>query len=287
MKSEFWHFIVHLRLHYQFLILSGGFLLPLLLIEEVIWSEYIYQFLVVYICLFGGATAYNSYWDKDEGAIGGLRNPPKMTKWMWIASLLLQLVGFILILPFGWTQQGLYVLSFFLFWAYSSPLARWKGDPHLSILAIAVSTGTNSFLMGTIAAGGTVEVTTILLAIGVSMILVSLYPISQVYQIDEDQKRGDHTFAARYGLRGVRYFFLITFGIGVLLSWWMMLNLGKTDIGSLFLLVSLCSFGVLTVFVFRLHGAIKEYRLVMNIKFGASFSFVVFILLTRLVLSMS
>lgn len=50
-----------------------------------------------------------------------------------------------------------------------------------------------------------------------ALVLLSLYPASQVYEVAEDARRGDRTFAVRYGLVGVRRCFLACYPPGVLL----------------------------------------------------------------------
>src|SRR6056297_121117 len=108
---QLWHFILHLRWHYQLFILSGGFLLGGFLSVNLDISSFLLQFANVHLLLFGGATAYNSFWDKDSGPVGGLKNPPPMTQWMWLASLLLQMVGLMIAIPQGSLFVSVYALS--------------------------------------------------------------------------------------------------------------------------------------------------------------------------------
>ncbi len=249
-----------------------------LFVEDVSWSNYLEQFLVVHILLFGGATAYNSYWDRDEGPIGGIKSPPRMYKWMWMASLAMQFSGYFFILDEGWLYFLIYTFSFLLFWVYSSPLFRWKSRPLLSLVAIGFSTGTNSFLMGYLAAGGYIDSYWLLLtSVGVAFILLSLYPVSQIFQLEEDRDRGDRTFAVQFGLRGVRLFYANAFLTGVLL-----VTLGLSAYYRLPALIfgtlSLLSFLFILRLILNLRGAEEEYPLVMKIKFTASFSFVAFII---------
>jgi len=44
-----------------------------------------------------------------------------------------------------------------------------------------------------------------------------MYPLSQVYQVEEDKKRGDTTFSVRFGKEGVRRIFIMLFPIGIVL----------------------------------------------------------------------
>jgi len=164
------------------------------------------------------------------------------------------------------------------FWLYSTPLARWKGKPIRSIIAIGVSTGTNSFFLGFLAAGGyPITFTEDLIALGVALIILSLYPVSQIYQTEEDQKRGDRTFAISYGLKGVKKLFTVLFICGSsILSF--ALYQESQGLGYLFGVMCFLSFAGLLYFIWTLKGKEEEYATVMKIKFLASFSFVLFIL---------
>lgn len=282
MLNEIKNFILHLRLHYQFFILSGGYFLGGLLADQMQFSQFWLQFLNVHVLLYGGATAFNSYWDKDEGPIGGLKNPPKMTPWMHKVSLLLMAVGWAWALNVGLEYFAVYGVSVLLFWLYSTPLARWKGDPILSLIAIGISTGLNSVFLGFWAAGGVFSWEILLSGIGASLILLSLYPVSQIYQADEDSKRGDVTFFIKFGQHGVQRFFQTTYLLGLFVMCIGFYAVYRTPAIVLFI-VGLCSFVIINGFVTGLKGHQDEYQKVMNIKFFASLSFVIFLLISNII----
>lgn len=277
MLKEILNFILHLRLHYQVLILSGGFLLGGFMVDEMNTSQFSMQFLNVHILLFGGATAYNSWWDKDTGPVGGLKNPPKMSRWMHPVSLLFMFAGLMFSISVGYGYALIFLTSLILFWLYSTPLARWKGEPHLSLLAIAISTGFNSVLMGALAAGGAISMNLLLGATGATLILLSLYPVSQIFQMEEDRKRKDQTFALQYGVEGVKMFFFITFTLGSFLLIISVIIM-NTVAGLLLLGGIVISGTVIARFITQLAGSADEYAIVMKTKFFASLSFVCFFL---------
>ncbi|HLR24872.1 MAG TPA: UbiA family prenyltransferase [Fodinibius sp.] len=277
--GQIWHFILHLRLHYQFLILSGAYLMGSLVSEGFYFKDFLIQFLNVHVLLFGGATAYNSFWDKDEGPIGGLSNPPEMAGWMWSVSLGIQAAGFVVAWLAGLIFTGFYTISLLLFWLYSSPLTRWKSHPHKSFAAIGISTGFNPVMMGVIASGGSLDRLSVwIIALGVMLILLSLYPISQVYQMEEDSRRGDRTFALAYGKKGVLIFFKTAFSLGLILTA-AALSFNFLRLGILFgaggVLIAL----VINHKIAELFSAEEgSYRQVMSIKYGTSLAFVCFLL---------
>lgn len=268
-------FLIHLRLHYQFFILAAPFLCGGLLSPELSWRPFLLQFLSVHALLFGGATAYNSFWDKDEGPIGGLAKPPKMQPWMHAASLALQGLGLVIAGAAGPVFSSVYAISAALFWAYSSPHARWKGRPFLSFVAIGLSTGAASLLMGRLAASSLpLRAGDLLAALGVTLMLLSLYPISQIYQLRADAARGDRTFALAFGLRGVRLSFYIFYTAGVILLGLAFAAIGRQDFAILLTAVALVWGAVVGSRIRKLAGKETEYTAVMRLKYATSAAFI-------------
>jgi 4-hydroxybenzoate polyprenyltransferase len=157
----------------------------------------------------------------------------------------------------------------------------------LSLWAIALSTGTNSFLLGYLATGHQeLSIIAIVTAIGVALILVSMYPISQIFQMDEDRNRGDHTFAVAYGMSGVRWFYLITYLVGMV-----GISYGLSTIyywlGIVFAGAALLGGAYTGYTLWNLTGRDSEYHNVMRIKYLSSLLFNVFIFTTMIGLHIS
>lgn len=275
--KQCWHFVLHLRWHYQLFILSGGFLLGGLLSTDFEAASFLTQFLNVHLLLFGGATAFNSFWDDDDGPVGGLANPPEMKSWMWYGAILLQLAGLLIAMFVSEEYVAVYILSMLFFWLYSSPLSRWKSHPIKSLVAIGLSTGTSSVLLGYFsAANNSLTFPVFMASLGAALILLSIYPVSQIYQIKEDQRRGDHTFAVAYGAWGVRLFFVIAFFVGLAMVS-IALYLLYPGLGMLFF-VSGVIVGVVGYWYLRSISAESgSYKQVMRIKYGVSLAFVLFL----------
>lgn len=275
-SAELKAFLVHLRWPYQVLVLSGGFLLGGLFCGQLVWLPFLLQFLNVHLLLNGGVTAYNSFWDKDEGPIGGVEHPPPMTPWMHSAAMALQALSLVLAAPMGVIYTGLVATTIVLSALYSAPWARWKGHPLLSFLAVGVGTGMNTFLMGYLAGGGTFGVWIVQAAAGVALLLLSMYPVSQVFQVEEDQARGDRSFAVAFGLRGVRIFFVLAYSTGLAVVGWMLSQV-QAQVGLAFWIVGGIGGVGNAGLLFSLRGRPEEYKRVMTMKYLASLSFVLFI----------
>lgn len=277
MKAELKAFFSHLRLHYQFLILSGAFLSGAVFAGGTDRAALLIGFLSVHVLLFGGVTVYNSYWDKDTGPIGGLRAPPPLAPWTLPASWLTQFLGLALALRVSAPAAAAYAASMFCFWIYSRPGIRWKGRPLLSLAAIGASTGVCGFLLGYLH-GGRTEVTPAAVAasLGVACLIVSLFPMSQVYQVGEDLLRSDMTFTARFGLPGVKLIYAVLFPCGVAILSAAFVELDPR-LGAAFALLGAASgLGVWRV-IRDLRMDPGEYGRVMAVKYVASGLFSAFL----------
>jgi 1,4-dihydroxy-2-naphthoate octaprenyltransferase len=278
MGQEIRAFLAHLRLHYQFLILSGAFLSGAVLAHAAFSPRLWLQFLSVHVLLFGGVTVYNSYWDKDTGPIGGLRAPPPLAEWARPAAWALQAVGLGLAFGVSWLFAAIYAVSMLSFWLYSSPRTRWKGRPWLSLIAIGVSTGVCGFLLGYLHDGQrNITWASLIGALGVAGLIVSLFPMSQAFQVAEDLQRRDMTFTARFGMAGMRrcYATLYPLGLGFLSA-----ALASLDmrLGGVFLVMG----GLSGLGVWRVIRALRpepgEYGRIMNVKYATSALFGFFLI---------
>ncbi len=201
------HLFIHLRLHFQLLLapifLWGYFLAAR---EQGLRPDLKFwlAFLAFHLFLYGGTTAFNSYYDRDEGPVGGLEKPPPVDPALLPFSLVVQAIGFGLALLINWPFVLIYLIDFFVFAAYSYPVPRLKGKPIGSILAIGIGQGILPGLAGWVTANPNLLAISPLVwlaIISATMIAVGFYPLTQIYQIDEDLARGDLTFAAWIGPR--------------------------------------------------------------------------------------
>lgn len=272
-------FLVHLRLHYQFFILSGAFLAGAVFAGGA-RPSFPAQFLAVHVLLFGGVTVYNSYWDRDEGPIGGLRRPPPLAGWTLPAAWILQAAGLAISAAASPASPWVYGVSMLFFWLYSRPGIRWKGRPLLSLAAIGVSTGLCGFLLGYFHGGGggagLPPPRAWLASAGTAAVILSLFPLSQIYQVGEDLARRDLTFTARYGLAGVRLAYRALFAAGIAALAWAFGAL-HAPLGWLFLGVGSLAGAAVWLAIRDLRLEPESYGRVMAVKYAASGAFIAFL----------
>jgi 4-hydroxybenzoate polyprenyltransferase len=167
-------------------------------------------FAVLHVLAYPASNGYNSYYDRDEGSIGGLKKPPKVSRELlhlvWLFDVL-AVVGAWLLSPLF---AGLVAVYLLVSKAYSYEGIRLKKYPFLSTLVVVVFQGAFTFLMTQVGAGGnSAEILAsdnLLLALVSTLFLCGSYPLTQVYQHQEDRQRGDQTLSLVLGIRGTFVF---------------------------------------------------------------------------------
>ena len=154
----------------------------------------------VFVALLNGGTlAINSAFDQDEGDIGYLREPPKPPQYLLQVSavmLLLSLgLGFFLPPVFAWSNAACVVMAVL----YSVPPVRLKARAGWDLVINCVGFGLLTPLAGWGLTGLPVTPGMRSVVIGFAFLFGALYPPTQIYQIDEDRARGDHTLVIFLG----------------------------------------------------------------------------------------
>lgn len=202
---------LHLRIHFSFFLLPI-FLFSLSLSPNLSADRILWVFLIVHFLLYPASNGYNSYFDKDEKSIGGLKNPPPVRKGLYYLSLTLDLMAIVLAYIKINTTFAIMILTYGLISkAYSHPSIRLKKYAWPSWIIIGLFQGLFTFVMCYIgindfnlATAWKQEV--IAAGLLTSAMLWANYPITQIYQHQEDAKRGDLTLSARLGITGTFYF---------------------------------------------------------------------------------
>lgn len=159
-------------------------------------------FVSLHLFLYGGTTAFNSYYDRDEGPIGGMLTPPPVSDGLLPFSLAVQAIGLALAIPVGRSFVTAWICLFLLFAAYSHPAVRLKARPAAAMAAIAVGQGAIGFALGWLVfapASGLLGAGTIVRMALTASIVTGLYVVTQSYQVDDDRRRGDRTLPVLVG----------------------------------------------------------------------------------------
>lgn len=194
--------LIHLRLPFQ-LTLAPFMLWGAALSHARLSWTFGVAFVVLQVCFYGGTTAYNSHYDRDEGPVGGLEAPPPPGPWLLPGSIGLQVVGLFVASLLDWRFFAVCALYGVLGALYSHPSTRWKARPFLSWTVVMFGQGALGVLSGVVATGtATISSEATWGICGAAMLVGALYPLTQLFQTEEDAARGDVTAAMALGRRG-------------------------------------------------------------------------------------
>ncbi len=208
---------LHLRIPFSYFLLPV-FLFCVAISPNVSEKALLWTFIIIHIFLYPASNGYNSYFDKDEKSIGGLKHPPPVDKGLYYLSLLFDgialVLGFFLITPGFALMLLIYGL---VSKAYSHPGIRLKKYPVTGWLVAGLFQGLFTFMMCYIglnkyAFENLLNMSVLVPGILCTVMLWANYPMTQIYQHEEDGKRGDETFSRMLGIRGTFFFVGTVFG---------------------------------------------------------------------------
>lgn len=207
--------LLHLRIPFSFFLMPV-FLFALAIVDQPNILNAVLAFIILHLFVYPASNGYNSYFDKDEQAIGGLKNPPKVSKQLYYTSLLFDLLGLVLATTISLEFTLMVFVYGLISKMYSHPSVRLKKMPYLGWLAIGVFQGYFTLVMSTMAIGEMSFIETFSEKIQYAGLLSSIllfgsYPMTQVYQHEEDASRGDITISIKLGVLGTFHFTAVTF----------------------------------------------------------------------------
>jgi lycopene elongase/hydratase (dihydrobisanhydrobacterioruberin-forming) len=152
------------------------------------------------IALNGGTLALNSAYDRDEGDIAYLRRPPPAPPHLAAFGLMLMTAGAAAALTLPRRYLAVYLLCFVLSVLYSVPPFRLKAVAGVDLLINMWGFGTLTPYAGWAATDLPVGPVGRMILLGFCPLFAALYPLTQIYQIEEDTARGDRTLAIILGV---------------------------------------------------------------------------------------
>lgn len=235
--------VKHLRLPFSFFLMPV-FLFALSQADTVNWQTTIVAFVIMHLLVFPSSNGYNSFQDRDETSIGGLKHPPKVTRNLYYATLFMDIVG-VLCGLFVSAYFSLLVLIFVLVSrAYSYRNVRLKKYAVIGFLTVFIFQGAFVYLMAsaaisTFSFADFFSLNNIICMSVASLFIGSIYPLTQIYQHDADKKDGVISISYKLGYIGTFIFSSILFSIAIVFLFYYF-NLKHQQIAMvLFLLIML------------------------------------------------
>ena len=188
------------------------FLLPVYLfalsqVPDIESWHAIFIFFLLHFIVYPASNGYNSYMDRDEDSIGGIKSPLPPTKQLfWISVIMDILAVGLSLLVSVWFAVGIlaYILASR---AYSYRGIRLKKYPVTGYLTVVIFQGAVTFFL--VYHGSSAEKTLeppVLGMIVSSLLIGGFYPLTQIYQHQADKRDKVITISYILGYRGTFIF---------------------------------------------------------------------------------
>jgi 1,4-dihydroxy-2-naphthoate octaprenyltransferase len=175
-------------------------------------------FFILHLLVYPSSNGYNSYMDRDQEAIGGVKNPMQPTRQLFVICVIMDVIA----IGLAFLVSNLFALCIAVYILFSKLYSyrriRLKQYAILGYLVVIANqgaltffmiyTGANENLIGTFPLHGLLAAT---------FLIGGFYPITQIYQHTSDAKDGVKTISMKLGKRGTMMFcaimYLVAFSI--------------------------------------------------------------------------
>jgi 4-hydroxybenzoate polyprenyltransferase len=234
-------------------------------------------FFIWHFLAFPASNGYNSYFDKDEDSIGLLEKPPEVDISLYYFSILLEVAAFLLGFLIGWEFACAVVLYGIMSKLYSHPSTRLKKYPIISFLTVFIFQGCFIYYTTYSALAGLSlfrhwDLNFVIAGAICSCLIGASYPLTQVYQHDEDSRRGDITISILLGYKGSFIFSGTLFALGIANSFYYWYTADKIFNFYFFLLCALPIFVFFNIWFYKVGKSTTnaDYKNAMRMNFLSS-----------------
>lgn len=216
-----------LRFHFSFFLLPV-YLFALSQVPAINTAHAILIFFILHLLVYPSSNGYNSYMDRDETPIGGIKAPLPPTRQLFYISVIMDVVAVLLSLFISYWFTICIVAYIAASRAYSYRGIRLKKYPVAGYLTVIIFQGAVTYFM--VYHGSSFNKT--LMAppahmVAASLLIGGFYPLTQVYQHEADKKDGVVTISALLGYRGTFLFTAIIYSLSMSVLAWSFFNSGE------------------------------------------------------------
>ncbi len=174
------------------------------------------MFIALHLFVYPASNGFNSFYDKDEKSIGGLKYPPKVDNNLLYTSLVFDLIGLAISVYISFYFALAVLIYGLVSKAYSHPSIRLKKYPIAGLLTVGIFQGGFVYLasiqvLESLSLHELFNIENCFPALISSVLLIGSYPMTQIYQHEEDAERGDISISLKLGIRGTFLFTGIVF----------------------------------------------------------------------------
>lgn len=179
------------------------------------WGHALLIFVMLHLLVYPASNGYNSYMDRDESSIGGIKHPLQPTRQLFFVTVGMDIaavaLGFFIDSYFA-TGIALYILASR---AYSYRGIRLKKYPITGYLTVIIFQGAVTYWLVNYGCHRQPEFRfpdNLLRGMLASSLLIGgFYPLTQIYQHEADRKDGVKSISSLLGYRGTFLFTAIVY----------------------------------------------------------------------------
>jgi 1,4-dihydroxy-2-naphthoate polyprenyltransferase len=272
---------LHLRIPFSFFLLPV-FFFAISQANYVDLKNTILIFTILHLFIYPASNAYNSFMDKDTGSIGGLKNPPPVTKKLFFASIVFDVIGMLLSFFINWKMFFIVALYVCISKAYSWKKIRLKKYGFWGWLTVTIFQGGYTFFLVNRAIENDFTMNWftkphLFCMLIASLLLGGFYPLTQIYQHAEDSRNGDFTISYQLGINGTFIFSGIFFLAAAGILYYYFVTFYSI---SFFLIFLICLSPVTIYYLYWFHKAfytpaLADFTHAMRMNFISSFCMIV------------
>jgi 1,4-dihydroxy-2-naphthoate octaprenyltransferase len=181
-------------------------------VPHIQWTKATLIFFILHFLIYPASNGYNSYMDRDTESIGGLEKPPPPSRQLFITTIILDvsgiLLGFLITPLFGFLMP-LYIGASK---AYSFRGIRLKKFPVTGYLTVILFQGAFTFWL--VYYGSNADTTVFVPWQGMvicALLIGGFYPLTQIYQHQQDLNDGVATISYKLGYTGTFVFCAVVY----------------------------------------------------------------------------
>jgi 1,4-dihydroxy-2-naphthoate polyprenyltransferase len=202
--------------------LSPLYLFALSQVPHINWWHAGLIFIILHFLIYPASNGYNSFMDRDTESIGGLEKPPPPSRQLYYVTIILDCTAIAASLIIGPLFTGVIILYISASKAYSYRKIRLKKYPIIGYLTVIIFQGALTFWLVYFGTNTEYDLHVPWMGMLVCALLIGgFYPLTQIYQHQQDLDDGVQTISYKLGYKGTFVFCAIVY----LLAWVFMARL--------------------------------------------------------------
>jgi len=200
-----------LRIPFSFF-LSPVYFFALSQVPHIDWVKAALVFVIIHFIIYPASNGYNSYMDRDTKSIGGLEKPPPPSRQLYITTIVLDITGLLLSLLISPLFAAVMVTYIGASKAYSYRGIRIKKLPITGYLLVIIFQGAITFWL--VYYGSNADHSLYVPWQGMvicALLIGGFYPLTQIYQHQQDLDDGVETISYKLGYKGTFVFCAIVY----------------------------------------------------------------------------